>query len=118
MPRKATEYDAIPMFPPDPDIKFHIATGKSISFTVWKDRKSDSKLIKCDICGKFLPLIGTKQSTAALKNHRGKKTCLQLVNDNAEHVQTGNQNLSESTPFTFINSFPDLASTSVSGQFC
>ena len=125
MPRKATEYDdAIPMLPPEPDINFQIATGESISLTVWQDRESKAKLIKCDICGKFLPLSGTKLSTVALRNHRGKKTCNQLVNKNAELDQPGNQkfqNLSESTtPFTFINIFPDVGpstTSTFSGKF-
>jgi hypothetical protein len=90
------------MFPPEPDIAFDIATGESIPFVVWLDRKSMAKLVKCDICGMFMPLSGAKQSesTAALKNHRGNKTCLQVVKKN------------ESTPFTFINTFPDIGPSS------
>jgi hypothetical protein len=96
MPRNATEYDPIPINPPEPDITFHIATGESISFIIWKDRKTDAKLVKCDICGTFMPLSGAKNSTAALKKHRGNKTCQQVVKKN------------EIMPFTFINSFPDV----------
>jgi hypothetical protein len=103
MPRNATEYDAIPMSPPTPDITFHIATGESIPFKVWQDRNSNTKLVKCDICGIFIPLSGAKQSIAALKKHRGKKTCLQIVKKSE----------STSTPFTFINNFPDVGSSSL-----
>ena len=121
MPRKATEYDAVPMLPPEPNIDFYISTGESISLTIWQDSKSNAKLIECDICGKFLPLSGTNQSTVALKNHRGKKTCKQLVDKNAKLVLVlENQNQSESTTsFTFINSFPDgrVGPSSFSGQF-
>ena len=108
MPRIVTEYDTIPIFPPEPDIIFHIATGESISFAVcqWQDHESNTKLVKCDICGTFMPLSGAKQSIAALKKHRGKKTCQQVAKKNL------------SKPFNFINSFPDVgpSTSSFSGQ--
>ena len=68
MPRNTTEYEAIPIFPPEPDITFHVATGESLLFKVWQDRKSNAKLVKCDICGAFMPLSGAKRSPGALKN--------------------------------------------------
>jgi hypothetical protein len=103
MPRNATEYDAMPIFPPEPDIIFHVATGESIPFPVWQDRDSNVKLVKCDICGTFMPLSGAKQSIAALKKHRGNKTC-DKVTKNLKN---------QSAPFTFINSFPDAGPSSL-----
>ena len=107
MPRNATKYDAIPFFPPEPDITFQIDTGESISFAIWQDCQSNVKLVKCDLCGIFVPLSGAKQSIAALKKHRGKKTCLQVVKKNL---------VSESKPITFVNIFPDVGPSSFSGQ--
>lgn len=112
MPRNTTEYEAIPIFPPEPDITFHVATGESLLFKVWQDRKSNAKLVKCDICGAFMPLSGAKRSPGALKKHRGNKTCLQVAKKNEELAQTGNQNIS--TPFTFVNSFPDAGPSTIS----
>lgn len=65
------------MFPPEPDIPFRIATGESMSFVVWQDRESNTKLVKCDICDTLL--CGAKQSTEALNKHRGNKTCHQVA---------------------------------------
>jgi hypothetical protein len=93
------------MFPPDPDIIFHIATGESIPFTVWQDRNSNVKLVKCDICGMFMPLSGAKQSITALKKHRGDKTFDKAAKKNL------------SMPFTFINNFPDVGPSTTTVLF-
>jgi hypothetical protein len=113
MPRTNTEYNAVLIYPPEPNVTFQISTGETMAFAIYRDTKSTAKLVKCDLCGKFMPLSGVKNSTAALKNHRGRKTCQQFAEKNERALASQGS----STPFTFVNSFSGLGISTFSGQF-
>jgi len=79
MPRPATVYDAVLISPLEPNITFYIDTGEPLSLAVWQDNETMAKLVKCDLCGRFMPLTGANLSTAALKKHCGKTTCREYM---------------------------------------
>jgi len=79
MPRPTTVYDAVLISPLEPNITFYIDTGEPLSLAVWQDNETMAKLVKCDLCGRFMPLTGENLSTAGLKKHRGKTTCREYM---------------------------------------
>jgi hypothetical protein len=107
MPRQPTVYDAGLISPPEPNITFYLDTREPLSLAVWQDTKTMAKLIKCDLCGRFMLLSGANLSTAAFKKHRRKKTCQEYFN---KHVtlalhEAVDENLPPLSPLTFVNQF-------------
>jgi hypothetical protein len=104
MPRQPTEYDAVLISPPEPNITFYLDTGEPLSLPVWRDTKTMAKLVKCDLCGRFMPLSGANLSTTALKKHRGRQTCQEYFNKYANHDEAVEEN-PQAAPLTFVNQF-------------
>jgi len=67
MPRTPQIYNATPT---SQTVPFHIPSGAGKELVVWQETGSDVKLVKCDLCGRFMPLQGQSMSTSALKRHR------------------------------------------------
>ena len=77
MPRLSTVYDAIPT---SQTVPFQIPSGSRIELIVWQDTASESvKLVKCDLCGRFMPLQGQSMSTSSFKRHRDSAGCKALA---------------------------------------
>jgi hypothetical protein len=92
MPRQPTVYDAVLISPPEPNITFYLDTREPLSLEVWQDTKTMAKLIKCDLCGRFMLLSGANLLTAALKKHRRKQTCQEYFNKHATHQEAVDEN--------------------------
>jgi hypothetical protein len=105
MPRQPTVYDAVLISPPKPNTTFYLDTREPLSLEVWQDTKTMAKLIKCDLCGRFMPLSGANLSTATLKKHRGKQTCQEYFNKHATHHEAVDENPLPPSPLTFVNQF-------------
>ena len=95
MPRTVPEYNAIAT---SETIQFQIPSGAVKEFVVWQDLDTDAKLVKCDLCSRFMPLQGRSMSTASLKRHRNGAGCKELVKRNENQV-------SGSASLEFINTF-------------
>ena len=69
--RHLTVYDTVLIFPPKLNITFKFSLDTALSLAVWQDTKAmpvaNLKHIKCDLCGRFMPLSG------ANLNHRAQR---------------------------------------------
>ena len=98
MPRALPVYKAIQT---SETVRFQISSGAGIEFIVWQDVETGVKLVKCDLCDRFMPLQGRSMSTSSLKRHRDGAGCKKLIKQNANQIQ-----VSESKPaLGFINTF-------------
>ena len=100
MPRPQTVYSAVIKVPRE-TIEFQMPSGSSEAFEIWQDDVSNVELIKCDLCGQFVPLQipgQTKKSTSQMKRHRDSKLCQKLVEKN--------NLVSEPISFTFLQGWP------------
>lgn len=80
MPRPTPVYDATPT---SQTVPFQLPSGAGMELIIWQDVASDIKLVKCDICGRFMPLQGRGMSMSALKRHRDGAGCKALAKQNA-----------------------------------
>ena len=100
MPCPQTVYSAV-LKSPSEIIEFQMPSGSSEVFEIWQDHDSNMELLKCDLCGQFVPLHmpgQTKRSTGQLKRHRDSKICQKLMEKN--------KLLSEPVSFTFLQEWP------------
>jgi len=100
MPCPQTVYAAV-LKSPRETIEFQMPSGSSEPFEIWLDNVSNVELIKCDLCGQFVPLQisgQTKRSTSQMKRHRDSKVCQKLMKKN--------KLLIEPVSFTFVQEQP------------
>jgi hypothetical protein len=100
MPRAFPVYNAIST---SETVPFQISSGERKEFVVWQDIDSGVKLVKCDLCCRFMPLQGQSMSTSSLKRHRNGAGCerLQSIKQDANQISAG----SAATALSFINTF-------------
>ena len=96
MPRALPAYNAISTAE---TVQFQISSGAGIEFVVWRDIDSDVKLVKCDLCGRFMPLQGRSMSMSSFKRHRNGAGCKELIKQNANQISDPGPELG------FINTF-------------
>jgi hypothetical protein len=98
MPRPVPKYNATST---SETIQYQISSGAGKEFIVWQDNNdSNVKLVKCDLCGRFMRLQGQTMSTSLLRRHRDGEGCkeLQVTIKNANQISTG-------SALSFINMF-------------
>lgn len=83
MPRILPEYNAIAT---SETVQYQLSSGAGKDFIVWQDLSSDVKLVKCDLCSRFMPLQGRSMSTSSLKRHRDGAGCRELVVQNENRI--------------------------------
>jgi hypothetical protein len=101
MPRALPVYNAIST---SETVPFQISSGAGTEFVVWQDIESGVKLVKCDLCSRFIPLQGQSMSTTSLKKHRDGARCKNLIEQNANQIQVSESERALGN-LGFINTF-------------
>ena len=70
---------------PAESVEFHLETGESKRYGVYEEVGTAKHLLRCDICGLFLPLKG--KSPILLQQHRGRGECQKMVKWNSKPKQ-------------------------------
>jgi hypothetical protein len=100
---KAKTYNASLMSPRETTIYF-LPSGTSISYDIYLS-DDGKKLVKCDICGQYLPLTA-KGLLTQLKKHRGTQACNAILAAAAQQDQRAPTNQA----LVFVNTFQDSQS--------
>ena len=83
MPRTLPEYNAIST---SEKVQFQTSSGAGKEFVVWQDIDSNVKLVKCDLCSRFIHLQSRSMSTSSLKKHRNGTGCKGLVKQDSNEI--------------------------------
>jgi len=67
---------------PAESVEFHLDTGELKQYNVYQEVGTAKHLVRCDICGLFLPLKG--RSAILLQQYRGKGECQKIVKRNSK----------------------------------
>jgi len=81
---------------PAETVAFHIETGESRPYNIYKEIETGKELLKCDLCGLFLALKA--RSPIMLQQHWGQSECQRMIQKN-NRLQPG----------SFINTFPETS---------
>ena len=84
MPCTLPEYNSIST---SEKVRFQTSSGAGKEFVVWQDIDSNVKIVKCDLCSRFILLQGRRMSTSSFKRYCNGAGYKGLVKQNSNQLE-------------------------------
>ncbi|KAF9480204.1 hypothetical protein BDN70DRAFT_979950 [Pholiota conissans] len=92
---------------PPETVNYFDSSGAVSLYEIYQEVGTSLELIKCDLCGRFLPLT-SKRKLSKFKVHRNSETCQNEVKKQQKsHAETASSSSALRQSFTFVNTFQD-----------